>query len=226
MRFRLIQPKQHEENRDLLDDVFRLRHRIFNQWLKWGLSHNDGKETDEYDQNAYIFVCIDDDNNTIGTWRAMPTTQPFFSKGAFPSLFKNIAHWQPDSMTWDLSRMAVDRARFVDDRVALGQIICGMACSIFELSIVHGITQLISTQDYRMTRAANYWLGKPEFGTEHIKTGDGNVGLYCYTPNLERLYSMRTMLALSTPALEDLALFDPKHPKTEPTGEFKRGIYA
>lgn len=207
MEFRLITPDQHAANADLLDQTFRLRHRVFNEWLKWNLPHQNGREIDAFDDTAFLFVAIED-GEVMGTWRAMPTTAPCFNRGVFPQLYQEIPEWEADSTIWDLSRMAVDRRMEHSQQMAT---IAGLAASLFEAAIVHGITAMMSVQDKRMTALANHWLGEPTIATSFQPMGDGEVGLFCYEPNLMRLYTIRASFGLPQPALSNLRIFDAGH---------------
>lgn len=203
MQFNLIKPENRQINKDFIDQTYQLRHRVFNEELGWSLPHVNGREFDKFDLQAYYFTAIDE-GRVIGTWRAMPTLRPFFNLSVFPSLFEGLEEWRPDSMTWDLSRMAIDRDYFNNDRDKYGQICAGLACAIFEFCITHGVTTLLAVQNKHMTSLANEWLGQPSFESGFKDLYNDEIGLFSYTPNLERLYTMRQFFNVPTPSLSTL----------------------
>ncbi len=215
MEFMLITPDQYHQHATILDEVYQLRHKVFNEWLGWNLPHQDGREKDVFDNNAYYFVALEEDGSVIGTWRTTPTTSPFFNKSVFPFLFDEFTEFEPANDVWDFSRLAIDRNRYKGDQHRLYSIMAGLACGIFEFCITQGITSLLAVQDKRMTELANQWLGDPTFETPFKEFAGDRVGLFCYTPTLERLYTMRASFGTPAPVL---TVFDPHRQQAPRTG--------
>lgn len=62
----------------LIDEMFRLRARIFRDRLRWDVKVVDGKERDRYDDEGPVYlICADDDGRQVkGSLRLLPTTSP------------------------------------------------------------------------------------------------------------------------------------------------------
>jgi len=90
-----------------LFSMFRFRHKIFHDRLKWDVNSLHGMEFDEFDLlNPYHMIATDENNHVEACWRIMPTTGPYMLKDTFSQLLRNDAAPQQDNI-WELSRFAV-----------------------------------------------------------------------------------------------------------------------
>ena len=74
----VIQQYNAHEHSDLLDEMFRLRARVFRDRLRWDVQVADGKERDKYDDERPVYlVYADDESRKVkGSLRLLPTTGP------------------------------------------------------------------------------------------------------------------------------------------------------
>ena len=75
------------EHANLLNDMFRLRARVFRDRLKWNVEVVDGMERDRYDNEDPVYIISTDENRkrVIGSLRLLPTTGPtLLSSRTFP----------------------------------------------------------------------------------------------------------------------------------------------
>ena len=64
-----------------VQEMFRQRHKVFKERLKWQVPSVDGLEFDEYDHPETLYLlCHDDAGRQIGSARILPTTGPYSSK--------------------------------------------------------------------------------------------------------------------------------------------------
>ena len=90
-----------------LFDMFRFRHQIFHDRLKWDVNSLQGMEFDEFDiLNPYHMIATDENNLVEACWRIMPTTGPYMLKDTFSQLLRGDNAPQQDNV-WELSRFAV-----------------------------------------------------------------------------------------------------------------------
>ena len=100
----------------VLEQMFRLRYRVFRQKLGWRVDAVDGQERDDFDaHDPHYLVALDDapdgaldvGSSAIGCWRLLPTTGRTMLGGVFDTCLRG------DSMpvrgdVWELSRFTID----------------------------------------------------------------------------------------------------------------------
>lgn len=76
----------------LLDEMFRLRARIFLDRLGWDVQVRDGKERDKYDDKGPIYLIYTDDEarEVKGSLRLLPTTGPTLLADFFGIPFQTL----------------------------------------------------------------------------------------------------------------------------------------
>ncbi len=88
----LIRPGEHELYADLLEESFRLRHKIFVEERGWReLDRGDGRETDAYDNEHATYILALDNGRIVGGQRFYPTTRPHMISEVFPHLVDRSA---------------------------------------------------------------------------------------------------------------------------------------
>lgn len=89
-----------------LQNVFRYRHSVFVDTLKWPLLTDGVHEIDQYDRQDTIYVMAESPAAGIsGVARLLPTTGPYLLQEIFPELVSYIDLPQSESV-WELSRFA------------------------------------------------------------------------------------------------------------------------
>jgi acyl-homoserine lactone synthase len=94
---------------DIVEEMFRLRYRLFVEKFKWNVSHRDGMEIDEFDElpDCTHFI-VTDDNGIAGSTRLLPSTGPYLVEKFFPQaieggLPKEASHWEVSRATVELA---------------------------------------------------------------------------------------------------------------------------
>lgn len=88
-------------------DIYKLRHQVFKEKLRWKVSSIGNKEIDTFDllkEVAYI-LAIDDDQNLIGCMRLLPTTNKYMLEHVFKGLLP-VCPKHKD--IWEISRFTID----------------------------------------------------------------------------------------------------------------------
>ncbi len=125
--------------RDALNQMFRLRHRIFVERMGWeALRTPDGIEKDKFDTAEAIYLILMDDDTVIGTHRLLPTVRPHL----FSEIFRdwcNVKGVQVGPRVYELNRTCVDEERLPRERRewARKQIMAGL----MEFCVYAGIEQ-------------------------------------------------------------------------------------
>lgn len=96
---------------DLVDDMFRLRARVFAGRLGWEVDVRDGKEIDRFDDldPAYI-IGLDDEGHVVACARVLQTTGPHM----LSDVFHDILEGEPPMRSvklWESTRFCVDTER-------------------------------------------------------------------------------------------------------------------
>ena len=102
---------------DALDQMFRLRHRIFVERMGWeALRKPDQIERDAFDTNDAIYLLLmEEDGTVIGSHRLLPTVRPHLFSELFGD-FCNVKGVQVGPRVYELNRTCVDEERLPRDR--------------------------------------------------------------------------------------------------------------
>ena len=99
--------RQEFDNADI-NEMYRLRARVFQGRLGWNIPTIAGMEIDGYDALGPHYMLIrGEDRQLRGCWRLMPTEGPHMLKDTFPQLL----HGAPAPVgrhVWELSRFAIE----------------------------------------------------------------------------------------------------------------------
>lgn len=96
---------------ELLDQMFRLRARVFADRLGWEVNVVDGKEIDSFDalDPAYV-IGVDDDGQVVSCVRALQTTGPHMLADVFSAILDGEPPLR-SSLMWESTRFCVDTQR-------------------------------------------------------------------------------------------------------------------
>ncbi len=94
---------------NLVDEMFRLRARIFRDRLHWDVQVTDGQERDNYDDlhPVYIIYCDDSATEVKGSLRLLPTTGPTLSRDVFYDTLPDAVHLCAPTI-WECTRFCLD----------------------------------------------------------------------------------------------------------------------
>jgi acyl homoserine lactone synthase len=155
----------------LLDDMFRLRKRVFADRLGWEVNcTEDGREIDKFDalDPAYI-LGLDDEGHVVSCVRALQTTGPHM----LSDVFSDILNGEPPlrgATIWESTRFCVDTQRLTrgTSRHSISYATCELMIGSLEYAMRSGITDIVTVIDPVMDRvlkrsdSAPYgYLGKP-----------------------------------------------------------------
>lgn len=138
----------------LLDEMFRLRARIFHDRLGWDVTVVDGKERDKYDEEAPVYIIYaDDDTGRIkGSLRLLPTTGPTLLADTFADTLPDAANLTAPTI-WECTRFCLDDKMLDRDncdelQIASGVLIAGLG----EIGLKAGIESVLGNFDSSMLR--------------------------------------------------------------------------
>jgi acyl homoserine lactone synthase len=105
----VIEPHNAAKYSKLMDEMFRLRARVFGDKLGWDVQVSDGKERDKYDDAAPVYLIYADDEarEVKGCLRLLPTTGPTVLGDFFSDTRPDALHLSSPSI-WECTRFCVD----------------------------------------------------------------------------------------------------------------------
>jgi N-acyl-L-homoserine lactone synthetase len=147
----VVQEHNAHQHAHLLDQMFRLRARVFAERLKWDVSVVDGKERDRFDDLAPVYLIHTDEEGkeVRGSLRLLPTTGPTVLADFFSDTMPDAALLSAPTI-WECTRFCVDedRLRHRDQIVASRALISGLG----SVALAAGIESVLGNFDDRMLR--------------------------------------------------------------------------
>lgn len=147
----VVQEHNAYEHAHLLDQMFRLRAKVFAERLKWDVSVVDGWERDRFDDLAPVYLIhTDEDGRQVrGSLRLLPTTGPTLLADFFSDTLPDAALLSAPSI-WECTRFCIDEdiLRHREQVVASRALISGLG----SIALAAGIESILGNFDARMLR--------------------------------------------------------------------------
>ena len=105
----VVEPHNAEKHGHLLEQMFRMRARIFHDHLGWDVVVKDGMERDKYDEQSpvYIIYTDEDGHRVKGSLRLLPTTGPTLVADFFSDTLPDAASLMAPTI-WECTRFCLD----------------------------------------------------------------------------------------------------------------------
>jgi acyl homoserine lactone synthase len=135
----------------LIDEMFRLRARIFRDRLRWDVRVADGKERDKYDNEGPVYIIYTDSEarEVKGSLRLLPTTGPTLLADVFADTLPDAVHLSAPTI-WECSRFCLDD-KILDKQQRLFASAVLIA-ALGDVAIRAGIESIIGNFDATMLR--------------------------------------------------------------------------
>jgi N-acyl-L-homoserine lactone synthetase len=150
----VIEPYNAHEYSDLLDEMFRLRARVFRDRLGWDVQVADGKERDKYDDEGPVYLIYADDESlkVKGSLRLLPTTGPTVLADIFSDTLPDAVHFSAPTI-WECTRFCLEddilsRANREELLIASAVLIAALG----DVAIGAGIESIVGNFDSTMLR--------------------------------------------------------------------------
>jgi acyl homoserine lactone synthase len=150
----VVQQHNAQQYRSLLNQMFRLRARVFHERLGWKVQVTDGKEIDKYDSEdpVYVMYTDEDQQKLIGSLRLLPTTGPTLVADYFEDTVPDSARLTSPYI-WECTRFCVDEDYLGngnrDDLIFASGV---LFAALGEVAIEAGIQSILANFDARMHR--------------------------------------------------------------------------
>lgn len=137
-----------------MDEMFRLRKKVFHDLLKWDVQVRDDWEIDHYDDAnpLYVLSYSDRTHRLRGALRLLPTLGPNMLDDTFPVLLGATPEIRSASV-WESSRFCID-PEISQDRasnqvtVAAAELMCGVG----ELGLASNLSHIVTVTDVFLER--------------------------------------------------------------------------
>lgn len=150
----VVEESNAHEHRHLLDEMFRLRARVFAERLGWDVVVTDGMERDQYDDQGPVYlIYTDEERKTVkGSLRLLPTTGPTLLADFFADTLPDAAQLIAPSI-WECTRFCLDERLLGNGEreeivFASGVLFAGLG----EIGLQSGIESIVGNFDATMYR--------------------------------------------------------------------------
>jgi acyl homoserine lactone synthase len=138
----------------LIDEMFRLRARVFRDRLNWNVEVTDGKERDRYDDEQPVYIIHSDDEarEVIGSLRLLPTTGPTLLADIFSDTLPDAVNLSAPAI-WECTRFCLDDKLL--DRGREDEILFASAAlleAVGDVALRAGVEAIIGNFDEPMLR--------------------------------------------------------------------------
>ena len=149
----IIQQYNAHEYSALMDEMFRLRARVFGDRLKWDVQVADGKERDKYDDERPVYIIYADDElrEVKGSLRLLPTTGPTLLGDTFSDTLPAAALLSAPTI-WECTRFCLDDRILDGGQGELRFHSAVLVAALGELAIKAGIESILGNFDAPMLR--------------------------------------------------------------------------
>ena len=143
----------HDRSRDplLVDQMHRLRARVFKDRMGWDVTVTERQESDQFDELNPTSILVVDRGVVIGHTRVLPAMGPTMLSEAFSFLTSSSA-FAPHSRMLETSRFCVDTstARLTPDGIHLATM--ALIAGILEWADLGGCSEIVTVTDVRLER--------------------------------------------------------------------------
>ena len=145
-------------NRDrfeaLIDEMHRLRARVFADRLGWNVEVEDGREVDEFDAlDPTYLVGLDGEGQVVSCARLLQTTGPHMLGDVFSSILDGEPPLR-SSRIWEASRFCVDteRLKATDGLKGISRATCEILIAGNDYAVTAGVSDIVAVIDPTMDR--------------------------------------------------------------------------
>jgi acyl homoserine lactone synthase len=138
----------------VLDEMFKLRARVFGDRLGWEVNIENGRERDVFDNlNPSYAIGLDDEGHVVSCVRALQTTGPHM----LSDVFSDILDGEPPLRSvalWESTRFCVDKDRLGRgrDRHSVSYATCELMIASLEAAKRAGVEDIVTVIDPMMDR--------------------------------------------------------------------------
>lgn len=143
---------EHISHDHFLEQMFRLRARVFKERLNWEVNVDNGREVDRFDRcdPLYLMSINEETGKLQGSLRLLPRTGPNMLRDVFGALLPqgNIVE---SPLIWESSRFCID-PDLAAQPGRLNNVTTELFSGVVEVGLFAGLDTVVSVYDARMVR--------------------------------------------------------------------------
>jgi acyl homoserine lactone synthase len=150
---KLIRGSERQQFANTIEQMHRLRKRVFHDRLGWDVKIHDGLEFDQFDDMDPLYIISEDDGGIVrGSLRLLPTTGPNMLADVFPVLLppgesvKSPIIWETSRFSVDMDGTTLSQTRLIQKTT--GELLCAMA----EVGLLAGLEFFVAVTDLHIER--------------------------------------------------------------------------
>ncbi|MER9567156.1 acyl-homoserine-lactone synthase [Mesorhizobium sp. M0571] len=148
----LITPDCYAEFSDELEQMHRLRYRVFRDRLDWDVSFSGGYEVDPFDALRPHYLLLRALTGRIdGCVRLLPTTGPTMLRDSFCALLADRSAPE-DPRVWESSRFALDLPPSTPKQAGIAIGTYELFAGMVEFGLSRGLRSIVTVTDLRIER--------------------------------------------------------------------------
>lgn len=148
----LIMPDCYAEFGDELEQMHRLRYRVFRDRLDWDVSFSGGYEVDPFDAlRPHYLLLRAPDARIGGCVRLLPTTGPTMLRDSFFALLADPPAPE-DPRVWESSRFALGLPPSAPKQAGIAIVTYELFAGMVEFGLLRGLQSIVTVTDLRMER--------------------------------------------------------------------------
>jgi acyl homoserine lactone synthase len=132
----------------LLDEMFRLRGRIFGERLKWNVRLVNGRERDKYDDQSPVYIIYTDETRqeVKGSLRLLPTTGPTVLADCFSDTLPDAVSLSAPAI-WECTRFCLHEKILEGGRDAMLFAFAVLFVALGEVAMRAGVESIVGNFD-------------------------------------------------------------------------------
>ena len=203
----IIQGSLIESRSDLIDEMFKLRARVFKDILDWDVHVEFGREFDRFDDEdpLYLLSLNSETGKLQGSVRLLPTTGPNMLRHVFGDLLDD-GEIVESQLIWESSRFVIDPDLGRDNRAVLNSVTIELLCGLVETGLEAGITHIVSVYDARMTRIFRLANCSPDVIGGPKKIGKVSTYAGLFEVSLDRWTAIAASAGFNHPVLKQFGM--------------------
>jgi acyl homoserine lactone synthase len=201
---RIVDGMSYAQNAAELDQMFRLRKRVFHDRLKWEVNVSGEYEIDSYDflRPLYVLAMDDSSKQVLGSLRLLPSTGPNMLNDTFSALLPEGKPYQSPTV-WESSRYCVDtEASEKWCEKGVHQTSAELLLALYEIGMTAGLDFVVSVVDLRMERIFRRLNSSSERIGGPVKFGEVSTVAALWETTPEALERVRAATGIFTSVLE------------------------
>ncbi len=205
----LITSQNARQNSDLLEQMFRLRYRIFKEQLGWDVGGDNGLEQDEFDRRDTAYLLVTDEAGSVtGAWRLLPTVRPYMASTVFRPLFGDMEPPRSPHV-WECSRFVVNPSQRCQSASGIDADTAALLVGVTEFAVTCNVREIISVETPAVARLhqrardrAALWRGRAQ------RLGQTKALVARYDIDGALLDHLRQKFEAPSPIIKQLAVWD------------------